>query len=298
MCSLAEPERTSIPYPNMPANIKLSDLPAAADDRGGWPWTEAPSSDLSATLAPGVPWPRITIVTPSYNQAEFLEETIRSVLLQGYPNLEYFIIDGGSTDHSLEIVQRYAPWLGGYVSEPDHGQSHAINKGLARSTGAILAWLNSDDTYEPGALVRVGRAFIDSPQAVLIFGKAYTMSRVGRRVGHASARVYDRRWLLEQGNSIPQPSAFISQDALRPVGPLDETLHFAMDSDLWFRLGDYGVVRFLPEFLSNQRIYPEAKTSAGDHRYYREVRQVIGRYGGSGLPVELAQGLVDVHLPK
>src|SRR5262245_37115584 len=217
----------------MPSIVQLGELPAATTGGQGWPWTEAPSVDPSDAPVRGRTWPRITVVTPSLNQGQYLEATLRSVLLQGYPNLEYRVMDGGSTDDSVGILRRYERWLDGWVSAPDNGQSHAINQGLSQASGQVLAWLNSDDTYEPGALVRIGRAFAEHPEAVLIFGQAYHISRTGRRIGQASARAYDRRWLLEQGNSIPQPSAFFNQAAWRAVGQLDETLHFAMDYDLW-----------------------------------------------------------------
>jgi len=278
----------------------LDNLPSPPPGRAGWPWTTAGEHETERP-GPAAPadltWPRITVITPSFNQADFLEETIRSVLLQAYPNLEYWVVDGGSTDGSLAIIQRYAPWLAGYVSEPDRGQSHAINKGLARATGAVLAWLNSDDTYEPGALAHIGQRFAAEPRAALIYGQAYLISRGGRRIGQAHARDYDRRWLLEQANCIPQPSAFFSRAAWLAAGPLDETLHFAMDYDLWLRLGNWGPVQYVPEFLSNQRIYPQAKTSSGDHRHYREVRQVILQHGGDGLPASFARWLADTHLP-
>jgi len=269
----------------MSSEIGPSELPPPPAGLRGWPWTASPAPAAVQTSGPEISWPRITVVTPSYNQGPYLEATLRSVLLQEYPNLEYWVMDGGSTDQSVSILRRYDACLSGWVSAPDRGQSHAINQGFGRATGQVLGLLNSDDTYEPGALLRIGRAFAAQPQAALIFGQAYQISRTGRRIGQASAREFDRRWLLEQGNSIPQPSAFFSRAACQAAGPLDETLHFAMDYDLWFRLIAHGPARFLPEFLSNQRIYPEAKTSAGDHRHYREVRQVIERHGGHGLPV-------------
>src|SRR5262245_29806610 len=121
----------------------LSDLPSPPPNRQGWPWTQEGAPRLDGT--PGECWPRISIVTPSYNQGRFLEETIRSVLLQGYPDLEYIVIDGGSADDSVEIIRKYERWLSFWVSERDRGQVDAINKGLRRCSGVLRNWLNSDD---------------------------------------------------------------------------------------------------------------------------------------------------------
>ncbi len=144
----------------------LLGLPAAPPGKAGWPWTaEGPS--LLQTMPDGAPWPRISIVTPSFNQGQFIEETIRSVLLQGYADLEYIVIDGGSTDGSVGIIKKYKRWLTYWVSEPDRGQSHAINKGFARATGGVLAWLNSDDLYAPGALRKVGMLLAGEENALL-----------------------------------------------------------------------------------------------------------------------------------
>src|SRR5512140_3007798 len=129
----------------------LSELPTSPPGKTGWPWTEE-SPQMTDALPDGLPWPCVSIVTPSYNQAQFIEETIRSVLLQGYPDLEYIIIDGGSMDSSVEIIRKYELWLAYWVSEKDSGQSHAINKGMKTATGEVVAWLNSDDTLTPDAL--------------------------------------------------------------------------------------------------------------------------------------------------
>src|SRR5262249_38814525 len=141
----------------------FSELPATPPGKTGWPWTEGqPVQD--ECMPEGQPWPRVSIVTPSYNQGSFLEETIRSVLLQGYPNLEYSVIDGGSTDESVEVLRRYEPWLTRWVSEADAGQSAAINLGFLPATGDVFGWLNSDDVYEPGALAHAATYLARTPQ--------------------------------------------------------------------------------------------------------------------------------------
>src|SRR5437870_1420981 len=136
----------------------LNELPSPPPDKTGWPWT-AETPPLPPARPDGSAWPRISIVTPSYNQGQFIEETIRSVLLQGYPDLEYTIIDGGSTDQSIEIIKKHEPWLTYWVSEQDRGQAHAINKGLSRSTGEIFQWINSDDVLLSGALFELAAAY-------------------------------------------------------------------------------------------------------------------------------------------
>ena len=134
------------------------DLPIPPHKKSGWPWTEE-SRQLPDTMPDGSFWPKISIVTPSYNQGQYLEETIRSVLLQGYPNLEYLIIDGGSTDNSVEIIHKYEPWLHYWISEPDNGQSEAINKGFSKATGDILNFINSDDFLHPRAFEVIAFAY-------------------------------------------------------------------------------------------------------------------------------------------
>src|SRR5262249_30682863 len=146
-------------------------LPPPPLGKSGWPWTRG-RLVLPPKRPDGSPWPRLSIITPSYNQGQFIEETIRSVLLQGYPDLEYMIIDGGSTDNTVEIIRKYDPWLEYWVSERDRGQSHAINKGFRRSSGALLGWLNSDDVLLPNALATVATALGSPEQRVLIAGTA------------------------------------------------------------------------------------------------------------------------------
>lgn len=156
-------------------------FPTSPYGKTGWPWTEG--SDLLPDRMPdGSDWPKISIVTPSFNQAQYLEETIRSVLMQGYPNLEYMIIDGGSTDGSIEIIKKYEPWLAYWVSEPDCGQSHAINKGWKRSGGDLLAWLNSDDFLARNALetVAIQYSACEKGKVGFIHGKAIVIDEEGQ----------------------------------------------------------------------------------------------------------------------
>src|SRR5258708_33872657 len=175
-------------------------------ERYGWPWTTK-SKPLPNLTKNGHPWPRISIVTPSYNQGQFLEETLRSVLLQGYPNLEYIIMDGGSSDNSAEIIEKYAPQLAYWESKPDSGQTHAINKGLKRSTGTIMGWLNSDDILLPKSLCRIAETFSAQPSTMIATGF--------RKVYDAQSRflyngIFDlpTAYNLHHYNCIPQEDTY------------------------------------------------------------------------------------------
>ncbi len=210
---------------------------SAQPGRSGWPWTEAPPP-LQKQAPGGGAWPRISIVTPSFNQAQFLEETLRSVLLQGYPNLEYIVVDGGSPDGSVDLLKRYAPWLAYWVSEPDRGQAHAINKGFARATGDIVAWLNSDDTYLPGILEYVARSYLKSDHASfwLVTGVDHF------RDGLADSEIQFQPpfssledWVLGPAQ-LNQQGAFWSSAIQRSAGLLDETMHYGFDKEYFVRL--------------------------------------------------------------
>src|SRR5262245_47892717 len=159
----------------------LAELPPPPFGKTGWPWTEE-SRQLPDLMLDGRPRPRVSIVTPSYNQAEYIEETIRSVLLQGYPDLEYILIDGGSTDGSVEIIRTYAPWLTYWVSEPDRGQTDAINKGWARATGEILAYINTDDCYLDNAIATAVQEFRANPGAGMVYGTAIIVDEAGEEL--------------------------------------------------------------------------------------------------------------------
>jgi len=212
-------------------------LPAPPSGKRGWPWSENDPFDSNILLSDETGWPKVSIVTPSYNQAQYLEMTIRSVLLQGYPNLEYWIIDGGSMDGSVEIIKKYEPWLSGWVSEKDEGQSDAINKGLLRSTGEILGWLNSDDCYLQGCLEATVKEFLKQPHAGMIYGNVEIIDENGRLLGFFPWKPYSLEGQVAQRMTIPQPAAFWSREVMNKIGVLRKDLHYAMDYEYWIRVG-------------------------------------------------------------
>ncbi len=225
--------------------------------------------------------PLVSIVTPSFNQAGFLEETIRSVLEQDYPNLEYIIIDGGSTDGSLEIIQKYADRINSWVSEPDRGQTDAINKGFARARGDILAWLNSDDRYRPGAIGEAVAFLKDHPQAGLVYGDANLIDEGGNIIGKFPAAQTDYRKLQRGYVHIPQQSAFFRGELWRKVGPLDASFYFAMDYDLWVRLAKCAPLVYHPRLWADFRLHGGGKSTISDERCWPEMLRVHFREGGS-----------------
>ena len=170
--------------------------------------------------------PLVSIVTPSYNQAAYLEATLRSVLDQDYPRIEYILVDGGSTDGSREIIERYAGRLAWWVSEPDRGQTDAINKGFAHAHGEVLAWLNSDDTYLPGAVTQAVASLQAHPAAGMVYGDANLIDEAGDVIGKFPARQTDYRRLRRGYVHIPQQASFFRADLWRQVGPIGPQLLF------------------------------------------------------------------------
>lgn len=228
-----------------------------------------------------IPQPLVSIVTPSYNQADFLEETILSVLAQDYPNLEYIIIDGGSTDGSLEIIQKYEKCLAWWVSEPDQGQTDAINKGFAHANGEILAWINSDDTYEPWAVREAVEYLQSHPETGMVYGDARLIDEIGKTLGLFPARQTNYHKLLKGYVHIPQQSSFFRASLWNNVGPLDPTFYFAMDYDLWVRVAKVAPLQYYPRIWSNFRLHQSGKTSISDDRCWPEMMRVFQREGGS-----------------
>jgi glycosyltransferase involved in cell wall biosynthesis len=249
-------------------------------------------------------FPLVSIVTPSFNQARYLESTIQSVLEQDYPNLEYIIVDGGSTDGSVEIIHRYSDRLAWWVSENDHGQTDAINKGFAHAKGNILAWLNSDDTYEPHALAGAVEVLQARPEAGLVYGDTNFIDENGRIIGRFPAAQTDHRRLRQGYVHIPQQAAFWRADLWKKVGPLDVSFYFAMDYDLWVRLSAQAPVLYTARLWGNFRLHTQGKTIAADDRCWPEMLRVHFRDGGSWLGVlplkygirKLAAPLINMRL--
>lgn len=216
--------------------LGIRKVPAPPSGKTGWPWTEE-TPCFPDTMADGSPWPRITIVTPSYNQAEFIEETIRSVLLQGYRNLEYIIVDGGSDDATVDIIRKYEDSLAYWVSEPDRGQAHAINKGFDRATGEVFGWINSDDYYYPGAIQAIARVFVEHPAIALAHGYEHHVDGEGKVLHEVFPAFKNARVsTLYFAHPLLQAACFWRSEAHRAIGGLDERLHYLLDYEFLLRL--------------------------------------------------------------
>jgi glycosyltransferase involved in cell wall biosynthesis len=206
-----------------------------------------------------MPWPKISVITVSYNQAEYLEQTLQSVLDQGYPNLEYIVIDGSSTDGSVQILERYASSFAYWVSEPDEGQTDGLIKGFQKATGDIECWLNSDDLFEPGALQAVAAFFGHHPDANVVYGDSIWIDRNGSPIRPKHEHAFNRFIWTYDHNYIPQPSTFWRRTLYEHVGGLDPAFNLAMDADLWMRFAAVSRLHHIPIVLSRIRTYPEQK---------------------------------------
>ncbi len=219
-----------------------------------------------------MPDPIVTVVTPSYNQGNFIRATIESVLSQDYPNVEYIIMDGGSTDETASVVRDYASRLT-FISEKDRGQSHAINKGFRMARGSILAWLNSDDVYLPGAIRNGVEGFSRDPAPGAVYGEGYLMDRDGKITCRFPHTIPANLWRLTHvSDYILQQSVYFRKDILDEVGYLDEDLHYAMDWEILIRIGKRHPLGYIPEYMGCLREYAEAKSSSGGARRVREIR--------------------------
>ena len=226
--------------------------------------------------------PLVSIITPSFNQAAYLEETIKSVLTQDYPNIEYIVIDGGSTDGSVDVIKKYQSRIAFWVSEQDKGQTDAINKGFAKAKGDILAWLNSDDTYHPKAVGEAVLFLMENPDVAMVYADCDFIDERGVVIGKFASRQTDYHKLRSGYVHIPQQTMFFRAKYWKELGPLDPSFYFAMDYDLWVRIAKHAPIQYLPgRTWANFRIHTSSKTNVNDERGWKEMLRVHYRDGGS-----------------
>lgn len=228
--------------------------------------------------------PKISVITPSFNQGSFIEQTIRSVLKQDYPNLEYIVIDGGSTDETVSVIKRYSSRIAYWVSESDRGQTHAINKGLSRATGDIIAYINSDDYYLPGALEKVARYWVEHPDCDLVHGQCEIVDHVGALVRLQQGDIRSLEQCLDLwgvwwgGGNFVQPEVFWTRRMTEKIGPFREDLHWVMDYDYWARIFAVGGrAGFIDDRLAAFRLHPLQKSTQPE-RTANELLSVVRPY--------------------
>jgi glycosyltransferase involved in cell wall biosynthesis len=234
--------------------------------------------------------PIVSIITPSFNQANYLEATIQSVLGQDYPRIEYIIVDGGSTDGSVDVIKKHEGRLAWWVSEQDKGQTDAINKGFNRANGEILAWLNSDDTYNPGAISAAVKFLTENPDVAMIYADCDFINEQGAVIGKFNSAQTDYGRLREGYVHIPQQTMFFRAKYWKELGPLDPSFYFAMDYDLWTRIAAHAPIKYLPgQTWANFRLHTSGKTTSADDRCWPEMLRVHYRDGGGFFSIIVAK---------
>jgi len=216
----------------------------------------------------------VSIITPSFNQTAFLEQTIRSVLEQEYPSIEYIVVDGASTDGSVDIIKKYAERLAWWVSEKDSGQAEAINKGLARAKGDIVAWLNSDDYYLPRAISSAVKMFEENPDAVLVYSDMLAVDEHGHTLNELKYKQLTLEDLL-CFQIIGQPAVFFRREAYEKTGGLDTSLHFLLDHQFWIRIAQHGKILHVPQMWAAARYHEAAKNRAKAAEFGREAFRIL-----------------------
>jgi glycosyltransferase involved in cell wall biosynthesis len=233
------------------------------------------------------PLPLVSIITPSFNQAQYLEETIQSVLNQDYPRIEYIVIDGGSSDASVDIIKKYQDKIKYWVSEPDKGQTEAINKGFAKAEGEILAWINSDDSYNLKAVGEAVKYLMANPEVGLVYADCNFIDQDSNVIGKFNAKQTDYKLLRRGFVHIPQQTMFFRA---KYWTPLDPSFYFAMDYDLWTRIAAKTEIKYLQgKVWANFRIHTLSKTNVNDMRGWQEMLRVHYRNGGSFFSVIVAK---------
>ncbi|MEH1929785.1 glycosyltransferase family 2 protein [Nostoc sp.] len=264
--------------------LTLKDLPTPPEGKTGWPWTEQ-TEPLSDKMPNGSGCPCVSIVTPNYNQGNYLEETIRSVLLQGYPNLEYIIIDADSTDNSVEIIKKYEKYLAYWVSESDRGQSHGINKGLQKCTGDYVTWMNSSDCYMEGALISLfGNHCLKKTEFIfsnsVLMGETIKISKIHQSLIENIKNIkYLLQFFYNSRYIIPSQAIFLSKSLLIHVGFLDEDLHYCMDLDWLVRIALVNPSSQRVETpFSFYRQHEDSKTATKNKSMKEEAKLISQRY--------------------
>jgi glycosyltransferase involved in cell wall biosynthesis len=235
--------------------------------------------------------PLVSVLTPSLNQGRFLGDAIQSVQSQDYPRIEHVVVDGGSTDETLDVLRAH-PQVD-WISEPDDGQSDALNKALARSRGSIVGWLNADDRYLPGAVRSAVAALHRHPECGMVYSNYLDVDQDGAVLNRNRVPEFSLERLVNDGNLVPQPTAFVRREVLDRVGFVDVDLHYAMDYDLWIRIGREYPVLHVDEYWAEFRLHPAAKSVALVRAFGREERAISRRNGG-----KLLSGLLVRHVNR
>ncbi|MGQ0792563.1 MAG: glycosyltransferase family 2 protein [Deltaproteobacteria bacterium] len=257
---------------------KLADLPPAPAGKTGWPWT-CESAPMPDSAPDGRPIARISVVTPSYNQGRFIEETIRSVLLQGYPDIELIIMDGGSRDETLEVIGRYEKWISFWTSAPDGGQTQAINAGWRRATGGYLTWLNSDDYFAPEWSAVAASALWADDSVGIICADALVVDAYSRVLSIFRGSEPDIGRMLTRWQGFAQPGFLMRREVLDRCGFLDESMQFTMDFEYWVRLLARGVkFGYAPKSIAATRLHPHSKTSTLYRVAIANLLDVVGKF--------------------
>jgi glycosyltransferase involved in cell wall biosynthesis len=242
--------------------------------------------------------PLVSIVTPSYNTGRYIGDAVDSVLSQDYANIEYLVMDGGSTDNTLSELKRYGSRLN-WTSERDRGQSDALNKGFLKAKGQIFGWLNSDDTYAPGAVAAAVEFLWTNPDVAAVYGDAWFTDSEGQNIAKCvHVEPFDKHRLLHYTDFIVQPTVFFRRSAFEAVGGIDTALHWCMDYDLWLKMTAKNLkLAYLPKHLANFRWLADNKTATGDWGRLREIEKVVARYG-DGTHGYLRLEMLNLHLQE